>query len=72
MGGMPGKRRVTRFKPARSHLFDVASGDVLGRVGVAVDVAAGLVAEAALQLEGVVAGDGGEGERERVPQVVGP
>ena len=54
-----------------SQLLEVAGGDVLGRLGVAVDVALGLVAEATFEFVGVAAGGRGEREGERVAQVVG-
>jgi hypothetical protein len=59
-------------EPRGLQVLDVAGGDVLWRVGVAVDVTLGLVAEPALEFVGVAAGGLGERERERVPQVVGP
>ncbi len=55
----------------RSHLFDVAGGDVFGRVGVAGDVALRAVAEASFEFVGVGVGGLGELERERVAEVVG-
>src|SRR5690349_9133655 len=67
-----GKKRVTSRKRRRSHLFDVAGRYVFGRVGVAVDIALGLVtAEAALELVRVAAGGRCEREGVRVAQVVG-
>ncbi len=47
--------------------LDVAGGDVLGWVGVTLDVALGLVAETALQLVCVVAGLGRQPVRKTVP-----
>ncbi len=54
-----------------SHGFDVARGDVFGRVGVAGDVALGSVSETSFELVGVGIGGLGELEREGVSQVVG-
>jgi len=55
----------------RSQPFDATGRDVLGWVGVAVDVPLGLVAQSALQFVGVVARLGCQGESDGVPEVVG-
>ena len=51
---------------SRLELFDVSGGHVVGRVGVAVDVVLRLLTEMWVQLMGVVAGLGGEGEAQRM------
>jgi hypothetical protein len=67
------KKRVTGPKPCRSgsEVFDVASGDVVGWVGVQAQVAVVGVAEAAFEFGAVVAAGLRQPVSEGVPQVVG-
>jgi hypothetical protein len=63
---------LTPRRATLSELLDLAGGDVLGRVGVALDVPLRALAEPAFQLVGAGTGHLGDVEGEGVAQVVRP